>query len=270
MRVFAALLLALCLSVVSPSSSQAQCGDVNNNGGVDISDVITLLQYLVDTGPAPVDSTKADMDDRYGITISDLFMLLDVIFSGATPDCAIDNDYYYTCSTSDTVEVPFKYNIPVATTDVFLDVVATWHSGTRAYYIPIDPLAAGSNGAFAFSGVVAKSNEVQVFEAAPLIYVVGGYPTPVAPGTQVIVTLHYTRVTPGIFGRIVTEAKDRSPFLRLAIEKNDYNLHRPITIYKYPAGDLNCDTETDISDLTYFVDFLFLSGPPPCDPYDGP
>jgi hypothetical protein len=36
----------------------------------------------------------------------------------------------------------------------------------------------------------------------------------------------------------------------------------PITV---DAGDVNCTATVDISDLTYFVDWLFGDGPPPCD-----
>jgi hypothetical protein len=68
------------------------CGDANNDGGVDISDAVYLIQYIFAGGPAPADCNYAngmgDANGDGGVDISDAVYLIQYIFAGGpAPHC---------------------------------------------------------------------------------------------------------------------------------------------------------------------------------------
>ena len=66
-------------------------GNVDNDGSdaIDISDLVYLVDYMFNGGPAPFCFEEADMDISGGIDISDLVYLVDYMFVGgsAPKDC---------------------------------------------------------------------------------------------------------------------------------------------------------------------------------------
>jgi hypothetical protein len=63
-------------------------GDANGDGIVDISDVVYLIEYIFQGGPAPVPVFwSGDVDCSRDIDISDCVWLLDWIFNGGAPPC---------------------------------------------------------------------------------------------------------------------------------------------------------------------------------------
>jgi len=67
----AALLIAFTLLAI-PRTSLAQCGDFDNNGLNEVSDIVDLYQYLLDGGAAPVDYDQSDFDLHQKLTFNDL------------------------------------------------------------------------------------------------------------------------------------------------------------------------------------------------------
>ncbi len=58
-------------------------GDVDHSGtGIDISDLVYLVDYMFNSGPEPICSGEADIDAAGGIDISDLVYLVDYMFNG--------------------------------------------------------------------------------------------------------------------------------------------------------------------------------------------
>ena len=58
-------------------------GDIDHTGnGIDISDLVYLVDYMFTGGPAPPCLDEADMDGIGGIDISDLVYLVDYMFTG--------------------------------------------------------------------------------------------------------------------------------------------------------------------------------------------
>lgn len=55
-------------------------GDVNLDGQIDIADLIYLIDYQFQSGPAPIVLETADMDKNKFLDISDLIMLIDHMF----------------------------------------------------------------------------------------------------------------------------------------------------------------------------------------------
>jgi hypothetical protein len=64
------------------------CGDASNDGAVNISDGVFLVNYIFNGGPAPVYPECADVDNSTTINISDVVYLINYIFKqGPEPNC---------------------------------------------------------------------------------------------------------------------------------------------------------------------------------------
>ena len=60
----------------------AGLGDVNGDGGVSISDVTTLIDYLLSGNAADISLDNADCNEDGSINISDVTSLIDYLLSG--------------------------------------------------------------------------------------------------------------------------------------------------------------------------------------------
>ncbi len=64
------------------------CGDVNNNGSINILDASFLISYLYRDGAAPADLSHADVNNSGSINILDISYLINYLYkSGAAPVC---------------------------------------------------------------------------------------------------------------------------------------------------------------------------------------
>ena len=54
-------------------------GDVNEDGNVDISDVVATVNYILGTTPAVFNLTAADVNDDNGVDISDVVGIVNMI-----------------------------------------------------------------------------------------------------------------------------------------------------------------------------------------------
>jgi len=64
------------------------CGDASNDGKVNVSDVITLINYLFKGGTAPADLDAADVNNDGKVNVSDVIYLINYLFKGGTaPNC---------------------------------------------------------------------------------------------------------------------------------------------------------------------------------------
>jgi len=72
------------ISVVEPS---VQTGDCDNSGGIDIDDVVFLINYIFAGGPAPDPIEVGDVDCSGGVDIDDAVYLIGYIFSGGPAPC---------------------------------------------------------------------------------------------------------------------------------------------------------------------------------------
>lgn len=64
------------------------CGDANNSGSFNISDVVYIINYIFSGGPASDPPCLGDADGNANVNISDAVYLINFIFnSGAIPHC---------------------------------------------------------------------------------------------------------------------------------------------------------------------------------------
>lgn len=70
------------------SFEQFQCGDMDGNGYVNISDVLALVTYVFGYGPLPTLSFVADTDCNGQVNISDAVYVISFIFQDGNVPCA--------------------------------------------------------------------------------------------------------------------------------------------------------------------------------------
>jgi|GEM_PF-380306 len=76
------------IDVLAALDFENVCGDVNDDGLVDIADLYYLTAFLYENGPRPPFKEAADIDSLYGVTNNDAQYLADYLFSGgALPNC---------------------------------------------------------------------------------------------------------------------------------------------------------------------------------------
>jgi hypothetical protein len=63
------------------------CGDVNRDGGVDIGDVLYLINYLFLEGPAPIPQAAGDATHDFLINIADAVYIINYLFLEGPPPC---------------------------------------------------------------------------------------------------------------------------------------------------------------------------------------
>jgi hypothetical protein len=63
------------------------CGDCNNDKIIDGSDVVSLMNYLFISGPAPLPIQAGDVNRNGVVDISDVVYLLNHLFTGGPPPC---------------------------------------------------------------------------------------------------------------------------------------------------------------------------------------
>jgi len=68
------------------------CGDANASGAIDIDDVIYLVSYVFQSGPAPAPPNSGDVNCAAGIDIDDIVYLIAYIFGGARAPCDPNGD----------------------------------------------------------------------------------------------------------------------------------------------------------------------------------
>ncbi|MCK4460592.1 MAG: hypothetical protein KAW46_02250, partial [candidate division Zixibacteria bacterium] len=77
------------LAVTGSGGPDWICGDIDNDGeGPNIGDLIYLVDYMFNDGPAPMEMDAANVDGVNGIDVGDLVHLVDYMFNeGPPPTC---------------------------------------------------------------------------------------------------------------------------------------------------------------------------------------
>ena len=268
-------LAILTLIAVKPSFSvQGVCGDLNGSGSVDIADLVLLIEYFRGTGTIVMEN--AEFDDRVGVTIGDFCAWSDAICEKSPEglfDCNPTQSYSFAPAPSDTLYVPYRFGINAGATEVYLPVGGTFDLSTGGFYLPLVWNAAGANGTFeltyvhAIDDVLGQGPPTLADTAVLLGSRCGCFPQ-TFDSRGILYSLHYTRSAAGI-GDIATAAVDRSDDLRIAVEKEYYDLFIPEIVevdVSLPIGDCNCDGFVNVTDVSCLVGYLF-EGQPVCQPY---
>ncbi|MBU8934867.1 MAG: T9SS type A sorting domain-containing protein [candidate division Zixibacteria bacterium] len=84
----ALMAIGLLLLLVPITAQGADCGDVDSDGVINISDMVYLLNYMFYNGPAPPDPSTANMDICGDIDLRDVAYLTAYLFQGGPLPCA--------------------------------------------------------------------------------------------------------------------------------------------------------------------------------------
>ena len=91
---FLFLTMAFCMSMgcmasvqnVSTTSAQDLLGDVNEDGAVNVTDVMMMVNDIIGKPASGYVREKADLNNDGTVTITDVMMLVNIIVSGETPE----------------------------------------------------------------------------------------------------------------------------------------------------------------------------------------
>lgn len=102
-RTIAALPALVCIVLFIPITASAQlllpadpeqcvrysgvCGDVNSDQVVNISDAVSLIQYIFSGGSTPNELWRCDVDISDAVTISDAVYLINYVFAQGSAPC---------------------------------------------------------------------------------------------------------------------------------------------------------------------------------------
>jgi len=75
----------IVIAQMTVTASQYYCGDVNGSGGINIADVVYLVNYLYRSGPAPDPLCIGDIDGVSGVEMGDIVLLVNYIFKEGPP-----------------------------------------------------------------------------------------------------------------------------------------------------------------------------------------
>ncbi len=99
------VLLGIVILIMAATSFASDCGDVNNDGTVDVLDIVYLINYKYKSGPAPEQLLSADVNGDGNINILDIVYLINYKYKGGLePNCGpetgtmidIDGNIYQT------------------------------------------------------------------------------------------------------------------------------------------------------------------------------
>ena len=84
------MVLALTLFFPMRATYSCTCGDSNGDGGVDIADIVHLINYQLRSGPPPV--CPVDVDCSQNNDMIDIVYLVLYLFQGGNPPCDPDGN----------------------------------------------------------------------------------------------------------------------------------------------------------------------------------
>ena len=67
--------------LVLPIENTTLKGDINGDGLVNVSDVTTLVDYILDKNPSPCDENACDVNEDGNINVTDVTSLVDIILN---------------------------------------------------------------------------------------------------------------------------------------------------------------------------------------------
>ena len=102
-----------------PQDEDFLCGDVNEDGMVNVLDIISMVSYIMGGNPSPFDSDAADINADDGINILDVIALVNIIMQVPGIPCPCIPSVIYEGQTYNTVRIGeqcwFKENLNVGT-----------------------------------------------------------------------------------------------------------------------------------------------------------
>ncbi|RME28896.1 MAG: hypothetical protein D6800_03395 [Candidatus Zixiibacteriota bacterium] len=259
------------LSTLAAEAVRAQCADCGNLDGPPGPDTydFSLLRSFLLGDTVLTDSLCADIDGCAGLTIADLTAFLAYLyFITPTLNCAPVFQYAYPASQEDTVFLPAALSVAETTDRVDLAMRLRTPPGFDYWYLPLLGVGSGANDCFVLDTVQAPYLDL-VFRNH------GDTTLMIARNlSDETITLTYRRTKAGV-GRIIPElaSSHRGRTMGIGHACTEYctqaDVYIPVVVggagcCQGIRGNVNGDPGdvTDVADLTYLIDHLFISFPP--------
>lgn len=257
------------------------CGDVDENGEINTADVIALASYTHRAQWVGGDPSCADVDGYAGITIRDLSVLVDMVFSGtAMLDCEPDASAYTPLPNSG---YRLRHNLLSVRTlapRMMLHIELTVPDPTMAVSIPILVLVDGVPAAFGvIDSTTQQGGDFDNFSFGdersaniPPGHLLGGY-VDYEPGYTTgrmwlgsVELLNPPQFTPHIITVVPVEipSGDNTPMVVQGITRDGWAINVETCIVCRP-GDISNDGVVTSADVITMVNSLFKCGI--CYPY---
>ncbi len=81
------------------------CGDVNEDGLVNVLDIITMVNYIMGGNPSPFNTDAADINADTGINVLNIIALVDIIMQVPGMPCGCVAPVLYEGQTNATVQI---------------------------------------------------------------------------------------------------------------------------------------------------------------------
>ncbi len=82
------LFATLLVILVSPVQSQFLCGDVNETGDINVSDLVYMVNFVFKGGAEPLPYLSGDCDLSGDVNVTDLVFMVSYIFRGGPEPCS--------------------------------------------------------------------------------------------------------------------------------------------------------------------------------------
>jgi hypothetical protein len=190
------------IDVLAALDFEDVCGDVNDDGVVDISDLSYLTDYFYESGPRPPFMDAADVDSLYGVTNNDAQYLADYLYDGGPASNCLPYPDTALPVTEDTIKIAGTKIIP-GSDGTRVDLVLKAVSDIPALAFPFFYSCSTTSlvlDSISFSGsaYAAYVNKFASFEAGVKKGVIGlintGESIPV-PGENLLASLYFS-ITP--------------------------------------------------------------------------
>ena len=256
----------------------AQDGDCNDDGSTNSADAICVVNYLFQGG-ALGDPPNCDADGSAGVNLGDAFQLMGYAYHGCDILPYTGDDVRRLSEIGfgpAAIHFPFP---PTTTTDI--EIIENGGPDIIGMVIPLSFANEPGEATVDLQNVTfgpvippewQASADIDNINKTVLISAFASGPAgpPLAAGTVgVVATLDFLRVAPG--GPLCLLCRDLPPsksftLIRWYCADLPDNLPADRILAPKPAltGDFTGNTVTDLGDLVYLLNYLFLNGPPPC------
>ncbi len=263
---------SIFLMLAMSSMVLAQPGDCNFDGIINVSDMSYLSDYLNGIGPAP-DMFDCDCDGFPGVNMGDLWQLTEGIFGAGTlfpvpgTDVPLPTPASFMVIGNPDGIAQTSAMIIVRTPIALRGAVVVYSYAPGPGEADLSCTGVDFTGSVG-SGLVAKIDNVNhtiVISNPPLNPVL-----PVVPNWALFATANFTVVTPG--NPVTLTATSTPRYFPMLFTQSAYTGVDGVRVL-FPTfepnvliGDVDCSGQLDISDVVYYINWIFGGGPALGDP----
>jgi len=229
------IIASICIVALSADVAGQICGDVDNDGSLNILDMAYYLDWLTAFGPSPPIVSLSDIDDKSGSTIADIVRLSDYFFYNPAnaPDCNPGDVYDYEISNADTVFLPVAFADPSVVNEVELPIVTSFSDSVIGMYLVVFNNGSENSGHYKavstwYSSGGSTPINLSHNNADSSFFALSRIATSIVSGVNTFFSIIFDTTGMAGSGYIAVDKVDRSSEWRSCIAKKNGQLYLPI------------------------------------------